>query len=210
MSGHIAASVCRLTLAGAILLTATAAAAQSGVITGTVRDAITGAPISTGIALCVEDGAWCRQGWMSDAAGHYRAEVNTGVYYVYTFGSGGGRAYIDEIFPDILCPGDCDFRTALQSGGRLVVTANGTIRADFALYAGGRYGVIDEMYVVPAWRARGVGRRLIDAVKARGRERGWRRIDVTAPPEKEWERTVRFYQQHGFVFTGPKLRAMLP
>ena len=74
---------------------------------------------------------------MSDAAGHYRAEVNTGVYYVYTFGSGGGRAYIDEIFPDILCPGDCDFRTALQSGGRLVVTANGTVRADFALYAGG-------------------------------------------------------------------------
>jgi len=84
-----------------------------------------------------------------------------------------------------------------------------TLVETFAIYAGGTYGVIDELYVVPAWRSCGVGRSLLDAIKAHGRERGWRRIDVTAPPEKRWERTVRFYESQGFVFTGPKLRFSL-
>lgn len=55
----------------------------------------------------------------------------------------------------------------------------------------------------------GVGRRLIEAVKAYGSTRGWLRLDVTAPPEPEWQRTVRFYEEQGFVFTGPKLRCRL-
>jgi hypothetical protein len=38
------------------------------------------------------------------------------------------------------------------------------------------------------------------------RERGWRRLDVTAPPGDAWRRTVAFYEKNGFVFTGPKLR----
>jgi GNAT superfamily N-acetyltransferase len=84
-----------------------------------------------------------------------------------------------------------------------------TVVESFAIYAGGDYGVIDELYVVPEFRSRGVGRLLIEAVKMRGRERGWLRVDVTAPPEKRWARTVKFYESQGFVFTGPKLRCML-
>ena len=84
-----------------------------------------------------------------------------------------------------------------------------TAVACFAIYAGGEYGVINEMYVAPAHRARGVGRRLIEAVKEHGRRRGWRRIDVTAPPEARWGRTVKFYLAQGFAFTGPKLRCLL-
>jgi len=81
-----------------------------------------------------------------------------------------------------------------------------TVVETFAIYAGGVFGVIDEMYVDPAHRSRGIGKLLIDAVKAHAREREWVRVDVTAPPEKKWERTVRFYEAQGFVFTGPKLR----
>ena len=84
-----------------------------------------------------------------------------------------------------------------------------TLFEAFAIYAGGSYGVIDEMYVDPAWRGSGVGSRLLEAVREHGRDRGWVRIDVTAPPEKRWERTVRFYEREGFVFTGPKMRLML-
>jgi len=84
-----------------------------------------------------------------------------------------------------------------------------TLFESFAIYAGGSYGIIDEMYVDPAWRGAGVGRSLLQAVAEHGRRRGWVRIDVTAPPEKRWERTVRFYEREGFVFTGPKLRLML-
>src|SRR5207249_10371632 len=84
-----------------------------------------------------------------------------------------------------------------------------TVMETFAVYAGGDYGVIDEMYVSPAHRSRGVGRRIIEAIKEHGRGRGWLRIDVTAPPEKRWERSVRFYETQGFVFTGPKFRFRL-
>ena len=81
-----------------------------------------------------------------------------------------------------------------------------TLTEAVAAYAQGRYGIISELYVAPDYRSRGVGKLLLDAVAAFGRRRGWRRVDVTAPPEARWERTVEFYQQNGFVFTGPKLR----
>ena len=84
-----------------------------------------------------------------------------------------------------------------------------TLVETFAIYAGGSYGVIDEMYVDPEFRSAGVGKMLIDAVKEFGREKNWLRVDVTAPPEEQWKRTVRFYEKQGFVFTGPKLRFKL-
>ncbi|HEX9428408.1 MAG TPA: GNAT family N-acetyltransferase [Candidatus Polarisedimenticolia bacterium] len=84
-----------------------------------------------------------------------------------------------------------------------------TVMEAFAIYAGGNYGIIDEMYVVPGRRSAGVGGRIIEAIKAHGRRKGWLRIDVTAPPERHWERTVKFYEKQGFVFTGPKLRLKL-
>ena len=96
---------------------------------------------------------------------------------------------------------------ALSASGEAVGVA--TLFEAFAIYAGGNYGIIDEMYVVPEHRSRGVGRQLLQAVTDEGRRRGWLRIDVTAPPEKKWARTVRFYESQGFVFTGPKMRLAL-
>ena len=96
---------------------------------------------------------------------------------------------------------------ALADSGAPVGVA--TLFEAFAIYAGGSYGIIDEMYVDPAWRGAGVGSRLLEAIREHGRRRGWLRIDVTAPPEKRWERTVRFYEREGFVFTGPKMRLRL-
>lgn len=84
-----------------------------------------------------------------------------------------------------------------------------TVMEAFAIYANGKYGIIDEMYVTPAYRSQGVGKQLIDAVKQLGRQRGWLRLDVAAPPGEKWKRSVRFYESYGFVFTGPKLRFML-
>lgn len=81
-----------------------------------------------------------------------------------------------------------------------------TLTETFAIYANGNYGVIDEMYVAPAMRSEGIGARLVDAVKEYGRERGWTRIDVTAPEDPRWIRSRRFYEQQGFRFTGPKLK----
>ena len=84
-----------------------------------------------------------------------------------------------------------------------------TLFEAFAIYAGGAYGIISELYVAPAWRSAGVGRALVAAAAAHGRARGWLRIDVTAPEDPRFERSRRFYEREGFVFTGPKLKLRL-
>jgi GNAT superfamily N-acetyltransferase len=81
-----------------------------------------------------------------------------------------------------------------------------TLAECFAIYAGGNYGIINELHVSPNVRSQKVGKELLDAVKEYARKKGWKRIDVTAPPGQKWERAVRFYEREGFVFTGPKLR----
>jgi len=79
-----------------------------------------------------------------------------------------------------------------------------------ALYAEGAFGIITELYVAPTRRAAGIGRRLLEAAKAHGRERDWRRLEVTTPPLPEFERTLRFYEREGFAVTGGrKLKALL-
>ncbi len=84
-----------------------------------------------------------------------------------------------------------------------------TIAESFAVYAGGHYGVINEMYVVPECRSQQIGTRLLDEVKNLAVRKNWNRIDVTAPTEERWKRTVKFYEKQGFVFTGPKLKFSL-
>src|SRR5262245_39019533 len=84
-----------------------------------------------------------------------------------------------------------------------------TISESFAIYANGHYGVINEMFVPPEYRSRGVGALLLEAAKDLGRRRGWRRIDVTAPESERWHRTRQFYESQGFRYTGPKLKYVL-
>jgi GNAT superfamily N-acetyltransferase len=84
-----------------------------------------------------------------------------------------------------------------------------TLAESFAIYANGNYGIINEMYVSPQYRSLGIGAMLVDASKEFGRQRGWARIDVTAPESERWERTRRFYEKEGFAFTGPKLKFLL-
>lgn len=78
-----------------------------------------------------------------------------------------------------------------------------------SIYAGGEYGLLDEMYVRPEYRSNKIGAKLIEKIKEIGKERRWKRIDVTAPTEERWQRTVDFYKKSGFVFTGPKFKLRL-
>ena len=75
-----------------------------------------------------------------------------------------------------------------------------------AFYAGGKYGVIDEMYIVPGFRSNNIGSQIISDIKHIAKQKGWKRLDVTAPTEERWVRTVDFYKRNGFEFTGPKLK----
>ncbi|MBK7936733.1 MAG: GNAT family N-acetyltransferase [Lewinellaceae bacterium] len=80
-----------------------------------------------------------------------------------------------------------------------------TVVETLSLYAGGYIGVINELYVVPAYRSEGVGKMLLDAVKDIAAERGWMRLEVTTPGA-EYEKTLRFYEREGFFPIGPRYK----
>lgn len=80
-----------------------------------------------------------------------------------------------------------------------------TMVESLALYAGGRIGVINELYVVPPYRSEGVGKMLLDAAKELAEERGWQRLEVTTPGA-QYEKTLRFYEREGFMPIGPRYK----
>lgn len=102
-----------------------------------------------------------------------------------------------------------------------------TLSTGFAAHAGGEYGIVEEMYVRPAFRNQGVGELLLEEALKIARAAGWSRLEVTGPvaadtpdcgaPSSQGEnpasssagRTLRFYQRHGFEYSGPKLRILL-
>jgi GNAT superfamily N-acetyltransferase len=86
-----------------------------------------------------------------------------------------------------------------------VLTLNGCA----AIYAGGHFGEVTELYVRPTFRSQTVGRQLLRAAIEFGKEQGWRRLEVCAPPLPQWERTLSFYQQNGFTAVGPRLKLPL-
>ncbi len=83
-----------------------------------------------------------------------------------------------------------------------------TIVETLALYAGGRIGVVNELYVVPAYRSEGVGKMLLDEAKSLAEERGWVRLEVTTPGE-DYPKTLRFYEREGFMAIGPRYKYLV-
>ncbi len=77
-----------------------------------------------------------------------------------------------------------------------------TLSPCHALYAGGSFGIITELFVDPPYRAHGIGAHLVAAARRYGVEQGWARLEVTTPPLPVFERTLHFYQRLGFAITG--------
>lgn len=78
-----------------------------------------------------------------------------------------------------------------------------TLAECLSVYAGGKYGVINELYVVSEYRSEGVGKMLIDAAKELADARDWKRIEVTTPGD-DFVKTLRFYEREGFYKIGPR------
>jgi GNAT superfamily N-acetyltransferase len=83
------------------------------------------------------------------------------------------------------------------------------LNACAAIYAGGYFGEVTELYVRPPFRCQRVGSQLIRAAIEFGKTQGWRRLEVCAPPIPQWDRTVSFYQQNGFAKLGLGLKLLL-
>ena len=61
-----------------------------------------------------------------------------------------------------------------------------------SLYAEGKFGIIQEFYVMPEYRSRGVGKALIQETVESAKAKGWKRLELCTPPIPEFERTVDF------------------
>jgi ribosomal protein S18 acetylase RimI-like enzyme len=85
-----------------------------------------------------------------------------------------------------------------------------TVYECFALYAEGAFGTMAELYVAPAYRSQGIGKNLVENVKAFGKTRDWSRLEVTTPPLPQFDKALAFYERDGFEVTGGrKMKSVL-
>jgi GNAT superfamily N-acetyltransferase len=107
--------------------------------------------------------------------------------------------------------GQGTYRVFLASGSSDEVMGFLALYESYALYAEGAFGTIPELYVRPAFRSQGVGARLLTEARQFATSRQWRRLEVTTPPLPQFERTLAFYERHGFsVSGGRKMKIDVP
>lgn len=66
----------------------------------------------------------------------------------------------------------------------------------FSVEAGGREGCVDELYLLPEVRNRGLGRRVLDLVETEARRQGVRRLFLEV---ERGNRAIDLYRRAGFV-----------
>lgn len=93
---------------------------------------------------------------------------------------------------------------AVDDSGKVVGVI--TLGESGAVYAGGKFGVIHELYIDPDMRSCGIGRLLIEKAKQKSLSLKWSRLEVGAPAYFEWRRTTAFYLREGFQEVGPRLK----
>lgn len=81
-----------------------------------------------------------------------------------------------------------------------------------AIHVPGAYATIQDLWVDEAWRSRGVGAELVEAIASQARRRGVSRLEVGLPRETfaAIASTESFYRRNGFEHLGPRMRRLLP
>lgn len=79
----------------------------------------------------------------------------------------------------------------------------------FAIYAGGAFAQITELYVVPEARRKGVAADLVTYAEARARMKSARSIELGAPPVDTHPGTQAFYGALGYLAVGPRMTKTL-
>jgi len=81
-----------------------------------------------------------------------------------------------------------------------------------AIHVVGRYGLIQDLWVHPAWRSRAIGAAMLDVLVELMHERRMTRVEVGLPREgfTAIAATERFYRASGFTPLGPHMRKVLP
>jgi GNAT superfamily N-acetyltransferase len=105
--------------------------------------------------------------------------------------------------------GDAGAVLVAELDGALV----GVIAASWqsAIHIPGRYALIQDLWVHPAWRSREIGADLVRALCQLASDRRIARIEVGLPRGSYagLEATVAFYVHNGFTPLGPRMRRLL-
>ena len=104
-----------------------------------------------------------------------------------------------------------------QGGSVLIAEADGKIVGVLtaswqrAIHVPGVYATIQDLWVEEAWRSRGVGAELVEAIASQARTRGVSRLEVGLPRETfaAIASTQSFYERTGFEHLGPRMRRLL-
>lgn len=119
--------------------------------------------------------------------------------------------------PDLLCAsaarllGDPDAGVALvaEAEGRLVGLLAASLQE--AIHVPGRYAIVQDLWVEPAWRSQLVGAGLIEAFLGLASARGVKSVEVGLPKAgfRGLEATESFYRTNGFTLVGSRMRRRL-
>ena len=104
-----------------------------------------------------------------------------------------------------------------QGGSVLIAEADGDIVGVLtaswqrAIHVPGVYATVQDLWVDEAWRSRGVGAELVEAIASQARTRGVSRLEVGLPRETfaAIASTESFYRRNGFEHLGPRMRRLL-
>jgi GNAT superfamily N-acetyltransferase len=92
-----------------------------------------------------------------------------------------------------------DAAIVLLAGDPAVAVAVVTLRPSVSY--DGPVGVLDELYVVPDLRGRGIGAGLLAAAETAVRQRGGELLEINVDDDDSGSR--RFYERHGYANTEP-------
>jgi GNAT superfamily N-acetyltransferase len=155
-----------------------------------------GAPPSSGVRLAVSEDA---------------AEVAESIeeLLVELGGSRPERADLEASARELIEDPGAGAVLVAEKGGAIV----GVLAASWqqAIHVPGRYGTIQDLWVLPAWRSRAIGHDLLDALCKLAAKLGVARLEVGLPKEG-FERlgaTEAFYRANGFTHLGPRMRRLL-
>jgi len=104
---------------------------------------------------------------------------------------------------ELLIPGSGVWSFLAMNGDEVVGMMN--LNECAAIYAGGKFGEISELYIKPDFRSQKIGAQLITQARDFARERAWEILEVGAPDVPRCQRTVNFYLNNGFSEIGPRL-----
>jgi len=75
-----------------------------------------------------------------------------------------------------------------------------------ALYARGIFGVINELYIIPEFRSKKIGQKLINFLIDLGKIKNWSRLELDTPEVEKSAKTISFYKKEGFLPIGFRMK----